>query len=127
GDFFTIVDRILHTYGEGSAYVELSNWFGRPCHDCATVVADDDASSCQACEERLCGDCIMSCGGCSDGYCAGCLDRCGQCDELTCSGCLTRCPRCRRDVCGGCLDETICTNCLEELEDEARDNDDQTE
>ena len=39
----TVVDRILHTYSEGSAYVELNNWYGKPCHDCDCTVDEDDA------------------------------------------------------------------------------------
>ena len=89
-DFFTIVDRILHTYAAGSAYVELDRWDGVACHDCDSTLDDDEAYSCSHCEERLCGDCLVSCGGCSDGYCSGCIERCSRCEEYSCSGCLKR-------------------------------------
>jgi hypothetical protein len=34
-DFFLLVSQTLHTYGEGSAYVELEHWDGIPCDDCS--------------------------------------------------------------------------------------------
>jgi hypothetical protein len=115
-DFFTVVDRILHTYSEGSAYVELNNWYGRPCHDCDCTVDEDDAFSCQNCDETLCGNCLQSCGDYGVGHCSGCIDCCPECEERYCSDCLKNCLRCRRAVCGSCLDENVCTSCLEELE-----------
>ena len=32
-DFFMLVSQLLHTYGRGSAYVELDNWDGVPCDE----------------------------------------------------------------------------------------------
>ena len=117
-DFFTIVDRILHTYAEGSAYVELNRWHGVPCHDCDCTVDEDDACSCRGCDESLCGECLLACESCGDGYCSGCSERCAECDGRYCSRCLKTCLRCRREVCESCLDERVCTACLEELEHE---------
>ena len=37
-DFFLLVSQLLHTYGRGSAYVELDNWDGIPCDDCNAPV-----------------------------------------------------------------------------------------
>ncbi len=118
GDFFTIVNRILHTYTEGSAFVELDRWHGTPCHDCDCMLNEDEAGSCYHCEERVCGECLISCGGCGDGYCCGCIDRCARCEEHSCSGCLLRCRSCRRQVCAACREEDLCETCREELEEE---------
>lgn len=118
-DFFTIVDRILHTYAVGSAYVELDQWHGIHCNDCDSTVDEEDACTCANCEERLCGDCLVNCGGCGDGYCSGCIDRCYRCEEYSCSGCLTTCIRCRHAICGACCEEELCETCREELEDES--------
>jgi hypothetical protein len=118
GDFFLIVDRILHTYAVGSAYVELDQWYGIRCHDCDSTVDEEDASSCTNCAARVCGDCLVGCGGCGEGYCSGCIDRCYRCEEYSCSGCLTTCVRCRHAVCGACCEEELCETCREELEDE---------
>jgi hypothetical protein len=117
-DFFTIVDRILHTYAVGSAYVELDRWYGVSCHDCDSTMNEEDACACTHCEERVCGDCLVSCGGCGDGYCSGCIERCSRCEEYSCSGCLIRCDRCRRHVCEACREDELCETCREELEEE---------
>ena len=117
-DFFTIVDRILHTYAVGSAYVELDRWYGVSCHDCDSTMNEEDACACTNCEERVCGDCLVSCGGCGDGYCSGCIERCSRCEEYSCSGCLVRCSRCRHHVCEACREDELCETCREELEEE---------
>jgi hypothetical protein len=117
-DFFTLVDRVLHTYAVGSDYVELDNWHGTPCHDCDCTVGEDEGASCYGCEERLCGDCYIACGGCSESFCSGCIDRCARCEEYACSGCLVRCRRCRHDVCDACREEELCESCREEIEEE---------
>mgnify|MGYP003618375674 FL=1 len=116
-DFFTIVNRILHTYGEGSAYVELGQWYGIRCEDCGATIDAEDACACTQCEDRVCGDCLQCCGCCGDGYCAGCIDRCYLCEQYSCSDCLTTCTRCRRAVCGACHDEGVCESCREKLEE----------
>lgn len=122
-DFFTLVDRVLHTYGEGSAYVELDRWYGVPCHDCNATVDDDERYTCESCEETLCGDCTGSCESCSSCYCNSCLDCCELCETSHCRGCLTSCGRCRRSVCESCRDGRFCETCLEELQDETEEED----
>lgn len=117
-DFFTIVDRILHTYAEGSAYVELDQWYGVRCHDCDATIDQEDACTCIRCEDRVCGDCLQSCSDCDNGLCSGCIDRCYRCEEYNCSHCLTTCSRCRHAVCGTCCEEGLCETCREELEEE---------
>lgn len=125
-DFFVLVDRVLHHYARGSAYVELSNWFGMPCHDCDCTVGENEGTSCYGCEERLCGDCYLVCGGCSECFCAGCMERCGRCEEYTCSGCLIRCDRCRRDVCESCREGELCETCREELLEEEEEHEEES-
>lgn len=117
-DFATVVDRVLHTYARGSAYVELANWSGTPCHDCDTSVDPEDASSCQACDETICGDCRTGCAQCGDTYCSGCIDRCPACEESTCSGCLNGCASCNEEFCESCLTEGLCHACWEQAEEE---------
>jgi hypothetical protein len=117
-DFFTIVERILHTYAAGSAYVELDRWFGPSCHDCDVTIDQDDACICPSCEETLCNDCLVCCGNCSSGHCSNCIGCCADCEDRYCSGCLMSCHRCRREVCPSCLENDLCTTCLEELENE---------
>lgn len=116
-DCFLIVDRILHHYAEGSAYCELSRWFGVPCSDCNTSVDDDDVYHCQGCEDPLCCDCLSNCANCSDSFCATCVERCAQCEESICRSCLGSCAGCSRDVCPTCLEEGLCEACREQLED----------
>jgi hypothetical protein len=118
-DFFTIVDRILHTYAAGAAYVELDRWHGVPCHDCDGVADEEETYTCHSCEETLCGECLVCCGCCCSGFCSSCIQHCQQCEERCCDGCLTRCPRCRREMCRSCLADELCTDCSEELKDEA--------
>lgn len=124
-DFFTIVDRILHTYAEGAAYVELKDWQGIPCHDCDGTVNPHERLNCQDCEETLCNDCLVCCEACNTGYCSNCIERCSLCDYRYCEGCLMSCGRCRRQVCESCLERKLCHTCVEELDDarEELDND----
>ncbi len=126
-DFFVLVDRVLHNYSRGAGYVELSDWFGTPCHDCDCTVGEDEGVSCYGCEERLCGDCYVVCGGCSESFCTGCIDRCGRCEEYACSGCLARCERCRREVCESCREGELCETCREELLEEEEEEEEDAE
>lgn len=125
-DFFTIVDRILHTYAVGSAFVELDQWDGVSCLDCDSTMDADDVCTCTQCDGRLCGDCLRCCSGCSDGYCSGCIDRCYRCEEPTCDGCLAPCKECRRNVCESCRDDGLCETCREELEEEENEDEFET-
>lgn len=117
-DFFTLVDRVLHTYAEGRAFVELDRWHGVPCYDCDATVGEDERYVCDACDRTVCSDCVGSCGDCSNSFCNGCLSCCERCEASSCRNCLTRCQRCERPVCESCRDGGLCETCLEELEDE---------
>ena len=119
-DFFTIVDRVLHTYAEGSAFVEMRNWSGAVCHACDDSFDADDASTCSGCEATLCSDCIVCCDGCSGGFCSECIELCARCSDRYCGDCLLQCSHCDQDVCDACSEGTICTQCLEEIENNAK-------
>jgi hypothetical protein len=122
-DFFTMVDRLLHTYARGSAHVELDDWRGIRCHDCGSLVDEDDYSSCDRCEAIVCVDCSRGCPHCDRCICAGCSDCCKLCDEAHCAGCLTSCTVCECLVCPDCLEnDDLCKNCHEkqlETDDDA--------
>jgi hypothetical protein len=128
-DFFTIVDRLLHTYAPGRAYVELDNWGGTPCHDCGSVVDDDERYSCERCEEMICSDCGCHCEHCDRTCCNGCTATCRACSESACTGCLTRCPSCGHLVCPACFlsNSNHCARCHEELIDEMEPDPEDTE
>ena len=49
-DFFTMVDRLLHTYAAGRAHIELEQWQGMCCHDCGCVMNEDDYCVCARCD-----------------------------------------------------------------------------
>ncbi len=112
-DFFTIVDRLLHTYAPGRAYVELDQWHGFSCHDCGCVVNEEENYSCSRCEETICADCLSCCSHCDQSCCSRCSDSCRLCDEPTCSSCLDRCHECKSLVCPHCVTNNLCIQCHE--------------
>lgn len=116
GDVFVLLDRLLHTYGAGSAYTELSHWDGTPCHDCGDVVKHDYLISCRSCDVDLCGDCSRSCTSCDNELCDDCAGCCAGCDDTTCPGCLRACRECDSQICRTCLTKGICDGCREEME-----------
>lgn len=77
-DFFLMVDLLLHTYAPGRAYVELENWHGAPCHDCGSVIDEENCCSCCRCEETVCCDCGVCCSICDQSYCCGCTEAAGR-------------------------------------------------
>ncbi len=118
GDLFLLIDRVLHTYGEGSAYVELANWYGAPCCDCGDSVDEDETSACGNCDAELCEDCVRSCSQCGTSRCSDCATSCARCDDTTCSVCLMTCEHCEDELCANCLTEGVCDACLERMEEE---------
>lgn len=117
GDLFQLINRVLHTYGEGSAYVELSRWHGIPCAECDAGVDEDDVYSCRSCDRSLCEDCARVC-ECGDAACHDCATHCSRCESMTCSGCLTTCCDCEEEFCASCLEEGLCHACREAQEEE---------
>jgi hypothetical protein len=113
-DFFVMVDRLLHTYAPGRAYVELSTWNGTPCNDCGLITDEGGYFSCSRCEEEVCGDCGTVCSVCEQFYCNGCSSSCQWCDSATCVSCLEQCRSCGQRVCPECLNQDLCEQCYEE-------------
>lgn len=122
-DFFVLVDQILHNYGQGSAYVELSNWHGVPCDDCGTNLSEDDRYSCSSCDSTLCESCSPSCQSCGNTYCSNCLQQCAACGQDYCSSCLEVCPICRKRFCADCRQEELCVTCYEKTHEEETEDD----
>src|SRR5262249_26043094 len=101
-DFFILVDRVLHTYSRGQAFVELDHWQGTPCYDCGSHLDPDESYSCSRCDETVCFDCSRCCTHCGQCCCSGCSDYCALCDETNCSGCLKHFEECQDQVCHHC-------------------------
>ena len=126
-DLFLLVSQLLHTYGQGSAYVELDAWDGITCDDCGSQMQEADRYGCSRCGSSLCDECSRCCAGCDESHCCGCLSTCPDCEQEFCSSCLQTCPRCTRRVCGGCTENDLCATCQQEQSQEEEDNDDDHE
>ncbi len=110
-DFFLLVSQVLHTYGCGSAYVELDRWDGEPCSDCGSYVDQEGRYYCHHCDEVLCDGCSHSCQGCDESFCSGCLSTCSICGCEFCSACLESCRDCHKRVCDDCREDGHCRRC----------------
>lgn len=117
-DFFVLVSQVLHTYGRGSAYVELDRWESEPCADCGSYVDQDDRYSCHHCDAVLCDGCSHSCQGCGESFCSDCLGTCSVCGYEFCFTCLETCRGCRRRVCDDCREEGHCRPCRQKQHEE---------
>ncbi|MHC4116688.1 MAG: hypothetical protein ACYSWO_04190 [Planctomycetota bacterium] len=117
-DFFTLVRSILNTYGADSPYVGLDDWYGTPCYDCGYTVSSEDRYFCYRCEHDYCADCSSYCQRCEETVCLGCGGHCAGCEEFLCSGCVSKCDQCEELFCGSCLEDGMCQNCREEMENE---------
>lgn len=114
-DFFTMVDRLLHTYGAGRAHIELDQWQGMGCHDCGCVVDEDDYCFCCRCDHVICPECFSTCRHCDQSVCAGCSSSCQHCNEVACLRCLMPCAACLEQLCSECLnDQNLCQTCYEQ-------------
>jgi len=122
-DFFLLVFQLLHTYGRGSAYVELDDWNGIPCDDCGDSVDEDDRCYCQRCDAVLCSSCSATCHGCQESFCSGCLSKCAGCGREYCSSCLETCRACRKLVCEDCSEAGLCQRCHEKQCNEEHEHD----
>jgi hypothetical protein len=112
-DFFLLVERVLHTYSQGNAFVEIAAWDGVRCNDCGSTVSNDERFDCERCEDSLCCDCSRSCDACGCSCCSGCLASCANCDQQCCLACLDACAACGIDVCSECQTENLCRACHE--------------
>jgi hypothetical protein len=110
-DFFLMVSRLLATYSQGRAYVELNRWLGLSCSDCGENVSERYAGSCCGCDAWLCDDCRNDCHGCQLGFCHDCLSICAGCGNACCGGCLANCQGCQAKLCNECLTDSLCVKC----------------
>ncbi|MBL9090492.1 MAG: hypothetical protein JNL96_04670 [Planctomycetaceae bacterium] len=117
-DLFQLINRVLHSYGEGSAYVELDRWHGTPCSECDQSLDEDDLYSCRGCDCALCGECVRVC-DCGTAACHDCATHCYGCEETTCAGCLAACSDCEEEFCASCLEEGLCHACQAAEEERA--------
>ena len=123
-DFFVLISQVLHTYGRGSAYVELDNWFGRPCEGCGASVEDDDRYYCHRCEATLCSSCSWTCQDCGESCCSECIGTCAACSTEYCSSCLETCPKCHKPFCDDCREEGgLCKSCHDKQRQEEKKDD----
>jgi len=114
-DFFTMVDRLLHTYAAGRAHIELDQWQGMGCHDCGCVVDEDDYFVCTRCDQVICPECSSTCTHCDQCVCAGCSICCHHCNEVVCLRCHKACAECLEQMCSDCLnDQNLCPKCHEQ-------------
>ena len=118
-DFFVIVRQTLETYNAGSAYVRLGDWQGTACHDCGTMMDEDEQNTCQRCGNDVCSGCAACCQGCECEHCNPCIKQCPGCDGHYCKSCLSPCRSCDAHFCTECLDDDRCNNC-QAVEDERR-------
>jgi hypothetical protein len=88
GDAIQLINRVLHTYNSGSAYVSLEDWDGRACSDCDNITSSESLSSCNECKGDFCDDCIRTCDRCEQSVCDGCSHVDDNGDRL--------CPECKR-------------------------------
>ena len=122
-DFYVLVSQLLHTYGRGSAYVELDNWDGIPCTECGDSIDEDSQYYCDRCGSTLCGSCSISCQGCDNGFCSGCVSPCCHCGQEFCSSCLEDCSECHKRFCTDCLEAGLCQSCHEKQCNEEKEDD----
>jgi len=122
-DFFLLVNQLLHTYGRGSAFVELSDWGATRCEDCGACIDDGDCYYCNGCNATLCESCSWNCPGCDNSYCSSCLRQCAACGRDFCCSCLVTCSVCRQQCCSDCHENRICTTCYEKLHPKEPEND----
>jgi len=108
-DFFKIVDSILHTYNENSAYVPLSGWEGVTCDTCGSKCDIEDMHNCYKCESYMCDDCLYICESCDGVYCEDCYNAtsCQCCEYTECGKCAENnthfCEKCEDNICDSCI------------------------
>jgi hypothetical protein len=122
-DFFLLVSQLLHTYGRGNAYVELSHWEGVPCDDCGQSVDEDERYYCHRCDNTLCDSCAATCEQCQRSYCAACLQKWPTCGWDYCASCLRACPVCSKRFCEDCREGDLCRSCYEQQRQEEPEDD----
>jgi hypothetical protein len=120
-DFFLMVKGILNNYSPDSPYVSLDEWDGEPCYECGYIMNSENSYYCSFCDHGFCEECTTCCLCCDETVCAGCMQRCSYCEEAVCPNCMTRCIECGSYCCKSCIENDVCPNCKEELENENED------
>ena len=115
-DFFLLVRSILNTYSPDSPYVALHEWDGVICYDCGYTMSSEDTYYCERCGHEYCSNCSTYCRQCDESVCLGCSSQCSHCDEMVCSHCISECEKCEELFCQSCLEDGLCPNCKEEME-----------
>jgi hypothetical protein len=117
-DFFTMIRSILNTYNPDSPYVALADWDGEPCYDCGYVTSRENSYYCTFCDRDYCDECSTYCRNCDETICLGCVIKCEFCEDSVCTNCIRTCAECVISCCESCLEEDLCQNCKEELENQ---------
>jgi len=112
-EFFLIVQQILQTYNEDSAYFLLQDWHTQGCSSCGGRLDPDEFDRCVRCGDDICPDCGYSCESCSVILCHNCVERCSACSQSLCSDCSRTCDHCGKSQ--------LCEECLHEHERNAHD------
>ena len=122
-DFFLLVSQLLHTYGQGSAYVELDNWDGIPCEDCGDSVDEDDRYYCRPLRQHALQQLFNHLPGLRRAFCSDCISLCCRCGQDYCSSCLETCSACHKRFCEDCLEAGLCRSCHEKQRNEEKEDD----
>lgn len=116
-DYFGIVESILRTYNDDSAYTKLGEWYESDedtfyCESCETNRPNDMSQYCNYCEREGCFNCLegSSCSDCGEWKCDKCLVRCNECSNSTCQECCYSCVGCGDSLCLECLKKCLCGN-----------------
>lgn len=134
-DAFQIVNALLHTYSEETAFHRLDRWdnSGMVCEscdgecdeedsygcECGSVVCHECSRGCHSCDWSGCPSCIAQCNDCNRFFCDGCRRKCEQCRNLFCTKCTIKCPSCDKVICDECTNTCACCgsfcceNCVE--------------
>jgi hypothetical protein len=123
-DFFTMIRSILNTYSPDSPYIALHDWDGEPCYDCGYVINSENSYYCGFCDHGYCEECSSYCRLCDETVCLGCAGQCPHCEEMVCPNCISRCAECDGLCCKECLEENLCPNCKQEMENENEEQED---
>jgi len=125
--FFSMIRSILNTYNPDSPFVSLDEWEGIACYECGYVMNRENCYFCPFCDRDYCEECSTYCRGCDESVCLGCSADCEICEERFCKGCLASCSECGCVCCQGCMEDGLCLNCKEQIEQENKENENQQE
>ncbi len=116
-DGLLMIRSVLNTYNPDSAYVQIDQWEGRPCYDCATNLPEESLIFCEHCRQEYCEDCVSVCNVCCEAYCLSCCGRCEDCDQSICPSCRVVCDDCGEGRCPDCHENHDCETAVQQGED----------